>query len=246
MITMELRLLILIDGNQLQKFNLRTNLISAKLFLLAISSYSILLCCFVLDRLEDPDAEEVKDFVQKQVKLTDSVLEKCELRGKFHEKMSKLLDHPRYDAPAKRANKYFYFHNSGLQAQNVLYVQDSLDGEPKVLLDPNTLSEDGTIALSQTGVSEDAKYLAYSLSSSGSDWTTIKVMRIEDKKEEPDTLSWVSLVVAFMFFRFSKRRIDDDLWLMNCITLLLQVKFSGISWTHDSKGFFYSRYPAPK
>nr|POE58059.1 prolyl endopeptidase [Quercus suber] len=164
--------------------------------------------------LEDPDAEEVKEFVQKQVKLTESVLEKCETRGKLREKITKLFDHPRYDAPFRRGDKYFYFHNTGLQAQSVLYVQDSLDGEPEVLLDPNALSEDGTIALNTYSVSEDAKYLGYALSASGSDWVTIKVMRVEDKKVEADTISWV--------------------------------KFSSIVWTHDSKGFFYSRYPAPK
>ncbi|KAH7567069.1 hypothetical protein JRO89_XS07G0012600 [Xanthoceras sorbifolium] len=164
--------------------------------------------------LEDPDAEEVKDFVEKQVKLTDSVLEKCDTREKLREKITKLLDHPRYDAPFKRGTKYFYFHNTGLQAQSVLYVQDSLDGEPEVLLDPNTLSEDGTVSLNTFSVSKDAKYLAYGLSTSGSDWVTIKVMRIEDRKVESETLSWA--------------------------------KFTSISWTHDSKGFFYGRYPAPK
>ncbi|KDP36852.1 hypothetical protein JCGZ_08143 [Jatropha curcas] len=164
--------------------------------------------------LEDPDAEEVKDFVEKQVKLTESVLKSCDVREKIREKITKLFDHPRYDAPFRRGDKYFYFHNTGLQAQNVLYVQDSLDGEPEVLLDPNALSEDGTVSLNTLSVSEDAKYLAYGLSSSGSDWVTIKVMRVNDKKVEADTLSWV--------------------------------KFSGIAWTHDSKGFFYSRYPPPK
>ncbi|KAG6699546.1 hypothetical protein I3842_08G072200 [Carya illinoinensis] len=164
--------------------------------------------------LEDPDAEEVKEFVQKQVKLTESLLEKCEAREKVRESMTKLFDHPRYEAPFRRGDKYFYFHNTGLQAQNVLYVQDSLDGKPEVLLDPNTLSEDGTVSLNRLSlsVSEDAKYLAYGRSTSGSDWVTIKVTRVEDKKVEADTLSW----------------------------------FSSISWTHDSKGFFYSRYPAPK
>ncbi|KAG2692875.1 hypothetical protein I3760_08G072400 [Carya illinoinensis] len=164
--------------------------------------------------LEDPDAEEVKEFVQKQVKLTESLLEKCEAREKLRESITKLFDHPRYEAPFRRGDKYFYFHNTGLQAQNVLYVQDSLDGKPEVLLDPNTLSEDGTVSLNTLSVSEDAKYLAFGLSTSGSDWVTIKVTRVEDKKVEADTLSWV--------------------------------KFSSISWTHDSKGFFYSRYPAPK
>ncbi|TXG51967.1 hypothetical protein EZV62_021136 [Acer yangbiense] len=164
--------------------------------------------------LEDPEAEEVKDFVQKQVKLTDSVLLKCDTREKLRETITKQFDHPRYDAPFKRGNKYFYFHNTGLQAQSLLYVQDNLDGEPEVLLDPNTLSEDGTVSLSTLSVSEDAKYLAYGLSASGSDWVTIKVMRIEDRKVESETLSWV--------------------------------KFTSISWTHDNKGFFYGRYPAPK
>ncbi|KAF5740916.1 prolyl endopeptidase [Tripterygium wilfordii] len=164
--------------------------------------------------LEDPDAEETKEFVAKQVELTESVLKTCDTREKLNEKIKKFFDHPRHTAPFKQGDKYFYFHNTGLQAQSVLYVQDSLDGQPEVLLDPNGLSEDGTVALSTLSVSEDAKYLAYALSSSGSDWTTIKVMQIEDKRVREDTLSWV--------------------------------KFSDISWTHDSIGFFYSRYPVPK
>ncbi|GAV56699.1 Peptidase_S9 domain-containing protein/Peptidase_S9_N domain-containing protein [Cephalotus follicularis] len=163
--------------------------------------------------LEDPDSQETKEFVEKQVKLTESVLKTCDTREKLSEKITKQFDHPRYEAPFKRGNKYFYFHNTGLQAQNVLYVQDSLNGEAEVLLDPNALSEDGTVSLNTLSVSEDAKYLAYGLSSSGSDWVTVNVMRVEDKRVEPDILSWV--------------------------------KFSGISWTHDSKGFFYSRFPAP-
>ncbi|KAK9165014.1 hypothetical protein Scep_000205 [Stephania cephalantha] len=164
--------------------------------------------------LEDPDAEEVKDFVDKQVSLTDSVLRNCETREKLRQQITKSFDYPRYDTPYKRGENYFYFHNTGLQAQSVLYVQDSLDAKAEVLLDPNGLSEDGTVALNTSSISEDGKYLAYGLSSSGSDWVTIKVIRVEDKHLEPDTLSWV--------------------------------KFSRISWTHDGKGFFYSRYPAPK
>ncbi|KAK6131366.1 hypothetical protein DH2020_034886 [Rehmannia glutinosa] len=163
--------------------------------------------------LEDPDSEETKEFVEKQMRLTDSVLKTCETREKLREKLTKLYDFPKYNAPFREGDKYFYFHNTGLQSQTVLYVQDSLDGKPEVLLDPNTLSEDGTVALSAYAVSEDAKYLAYGTSSSGSDWVTIKVMRVDDKSTEPDNISWV--------------------------------KFSSISWTHDSKGFFYSRYPAP-
>lgn len=164
--------------------------------------------------LEDPDSEETKEFVDKQSTLTDSVLAVCDLRDKLRQQITELYDHPRYDTPFRRGNRYFYFHNTGLQAQSVLYIQNELDGEAEVLLDPNGLSKDGTVALSGPSISEDGEYLAYGLSSSGSDWMTIKVMRIADKKPEPDTLSWV--------------------------------KFSSISWTHDGKGFFYGRYPAPK
>ncbi|XP_057772730.1 uncharacterized protein LOC130992195 [Salvia miltiorrhiza] len=163
--------------------------------------------------LEDPDSEETKEFVEKQMKLTDFMLSRCETREKLGEKLRKVYDFPRYDAPFRAGDKYFYFHNSGLQPQRVLYIQDNVDGEAEVLLDPNTFSEDGTVALNGIQVSVDAKYLAYGITCSGSDWVTIKVMQIQDNIILPDTLSWV--------------------------------KFSDISWTHDSKGFFYSRYPAP-
>ncbi|KZV20103.1 prolyl endopeptidase-like [Dorcoceras hygrometricum] len=163
--------------------------------------------------LEDPDSEETKEFVKNQMILTDSVLKSCETREKLHENLTKLYDFPKYDAPFRAGDKYFYFHNTGLQPQSVLYVQDILDGNSEILLDPNTLSEDKTVAVKLYAVSEDCKYLAYGTSSSGSDWVTIKVMQIEDKTTEPDTISWV--------------------------------KFSNICWTHDNRGFLYSRYPAP-
>ncbi|KAL0913308.1 hypothetical protein M5K25_016759 [Dendrobium thyrsiflorum] len=141
--------------------------------------------------LENPDSEETKAFVEAQAALTDSVLAECGERERLREQITKLFDHPRYETPFKRGGKYFYFHNSGLQAQSVLYVQSDLDSEAEVLLDPNVLSEDGTVALSNVSISRDGKYLAYGLSLSGSDWVTIKVMRIADKMPEPDTISWV-------------------------------------------------------
>lgn len=81
------------------------------------------LLLLIFGRMEDPDAEEVKDFVQKQVELTESVLSTCEVREKLREKITELFDYPRYSVPFKRGDKYFYFHNTGLQAQQVLYIQ---------------------------------------------------------------------------------------------------------------------------
>ncbi|KAL8459207.1 hypothetical protein ACS0TY_036616 [Phlomoides rotata] len=164
--------------------------------------------------LENPDCLETKEFVEKQNKLTNSVLKSCETREKLRENLTRIFDFPKYGAPFRAGHKYFYFHNTGLQSQSVLYIQDSVDGKSEVLLDPNTLSEDGTVSMRGFAVSEDANYLAFGTSSSGSDWVTIKVMHIQDKSIQPHTLSWV--------------------------------KFSSISWTHDSKGFYYSRYPAPQ
>ncbi|KAI0489056.1 hypothetical protein KFK09_028897 [Dendrobium nobile] len=164
--------------------------------------------------LEDLESPETKAFVEAQAAVTDSVLAECSEREKLRCEITALFDHERYEAPFKRGEKYFYFHNSGLQSHSVLFVQSTLDSEPEVLLDPNALSEDGTVALSIAAVSRDGKHLAYGLSSNGSDWITIRVMRIDDKKPESDTISWV--------------------------------KFSTVSWTVDGKGFFYSRYPAPK
>ncbi|XP_065039986.1 uncharacterized protein LOC135674250 isoform X3 [Musa acuminata AAA Group] len=146
---------------------------------------------FGVPRLEDPDAEEAKEFVERQAALTDSVLARCEERERLRRQITALFDHPRYSTPFKRGGKYFYYHNTGLQAQSVIYVQKDLDGEAEVLLDPNILSEDGTVALSMASVSKDGRYLAYGLSKSGSDWVTIKVMRIDDKTPESDTISWV-------------------------------------------------------
>ncbi|KAL2613528.1 hypothetical protein R1flu_025220 [Riccia fluitans] len=164
--------------------------------------------------LEDPESEETKEFVEKQVKLTASVLEKCRTKEKLKERITTLYDYPKFDCPRKRGDKYFYTHNTGLQPQSVLYVQDNLDAEAEVLLDPNTLSEDGTVSLSASSLSEDGTYFACGISASGSDWVNIKYMRVADKTFASDTLDWV--------------------------------KFSSIEWTHDNKGFFYSRYPAPK
>ncbi|XP_048469072.1 prolyl endopeptidase-like [Rhincodon typus] len=141
--------------------------------------------------LEDPNSEQTKGFVEAQNKLTIPFLAKCRVRNRLKERMTELFDYPKYGCPCRKGKRYFYFHNSGLQNQYVLYVQDSLDGEARVFLDPNKLSEDGTVALKMLAFSDDDEYLAYGLSKSGSDWITIKFLKVEGPEDLPDTLEMV-------------------------------------------------------
>uniref|UniRef100_G3P489 Prolyl endopeptidase n=1 Tax=Gasterosteus aculeatus aculeatus TaxID=481459 RepID=G3P489_GASAC len=141
--------------------------------------------------LEDPDSEKTQAFVTAQNQLTLPYLERCEVRDLFKERMTELYDYPKYSCPFKRGNRYFHFYNTGLQNQSVMYVQESLEAEPKVFLDPNTFSDDGTVALRGYAFSEDGEYLAYGTSASGSDWVEIRFLQVEDAKPLEDRLEQV-------------------------------------------------------
>ncbi|KAK3751996.1 hypothetical protein QZH41_010963 [Actinostola sp. cb2023] len=138
--------------------------------------------------LEDPDSDETKEFVKAQNEITVSYLADCDVRDRFKNRLTELWDYPKYGCPFKEGSKYFYFYNSGLQNQSVMYVQDSIKDEGKVFLDPNKLSDDGTTALAGRAFSDDGELFAYSLSSSGSDWVTIKFMKVEGGVDLPDKL----------------------------------------------------------
>ncbi|MBD2409647.1 S9 family peptidase [Nostoc calcicola FACHB-389] len=163
--------------------------------------------------LENPDSQETRIWIEAQNKVTFGYLSEIPAREKIKQRLTKLWDYEKYSIPFKEGERYFYFKNDGLQNQSVLYTLKSLDAEPRVLLDPNKLSEDGTVALSGLSISEDGKLLAYGISTSGSDWQEWKVRDVETGEDLQDRLQWI--------------------------------KFSGTSWTHDSQGFFYSRYDEP-
>jgi len=164
--------------------------------------------------LEDPDAKESRAWIESQNKLTFSVLEGIPEREAIKTRLTKVWNYERYGVPNKKGRRYFFSKNDGLQNQAVLYWTTSLSKEPQVLLDPNTLSKDGTTSLSGYSISENGKYMAYGLQEAGSDWQTWRVREVATGKDLEDKVEWV--------------------------------KFSSASWSPDSKGFYYSRYPKPK
>jgi len=141
--------------------------------------------------LENDNSAETAEWVKAENAVTKEYLSKIPFRDKIRKELTKMWNYERYSVPFKEGPYYFYFKNDGLQNQSVMYVRKGLDGEPKVLLDPNKLSEDGTVALAGSSVSHDGKYLAYSLARSGSDWNEIHTMEIESGKKCIDSLSWV-------------------------------------------------------
>ncbi|AUB36732.1 PREP, prolyl oligopeptidase [Nostoc flagelliforme CCNUN1] len=141
--------------------------------------------------LEDPDSEETRTWIEGQNQVTFAYLSEIPTREKIKQRLSKLWDYEKYGIPFKEGEGYFYFKNDGLQNQSVLYTLKTLDDQPKVLLDPNKLSEDGTVALSGLSISEDGKLLAYSLSASGSDWQEWKVRDVETGEDLQDHLKWI-------------------------------------------------------
>jgi prolyl oligopeptidase len=158
-------------------------------------------------------SKEVADWVAAENAVTFGYLKTIPERDSIHRRLTELWNYEKFSAPEKVGGRYFYRKNDGLQNQAVLYVQDSLGGSPRVLLDPNQWSKDGTVALAGTTISDDGKYLAYGMADAGSDWQTWRVLAIDSGKVLDDVIKWT--------------------------------KFAGASWTHDGKGFFYSRYDEP-
>jgi prolyl oligopeptidase len=140
--------------------------------------------------MEDLDSPELAKWVEQENALTRSVIDAVPERAAMLARLMELINFERYSAPRRRGSRYFYSHNTGLQNQNILYWADGLDGAPNVLLDPNTMSADGTVAISGFSPSEDGSLAAYAIADAGSDWVKWYVRDVATGRDLPDVVEW--------------------------------------------------------
>ncbi len=141
--------------------------------------------------LEDDRSEETAAWVKAQNELTFGYLNSIPFRPGIEARLNQIWNYERFSAPVKKGERYYFFKNDGLQNQSVMYFQQGLDGQPQVFLDPNALSEDGTVALAGYSFSKDGKFMAYAIARAGSDWNEIRVRDTQTGKDLPDLIEWV-------------------------------------------------------
>lgn len=141
--------------------------------------------------LEELDSPQTKAWVEAQNALTFDFLKSLPQREAFRARLTTLWNFPRASVPMKEGGRYFFTRNSGLQNQAILYVKDRLGAEARVLLDPNTLASDGTVALTTVRPSHDGKLIAYGTAAAGSDWNEFRVRNVDTGKDTDDVVKWV-------------------------------------------------------
>ncbi len=141
--------------------------------------------------LEDDNSAETGKWVDAQNDVTYAYLAAIPFRDKIKERLTEIWNFEKLSTPFLKGKYYFYYRNNGIQNQSALYYKNGLNGEEKMLIDPNTFSTDGTVAMSGISFSKDAKHMAYSISKSGSDWHEWYVLDVETGKKLPDKLEWI-------------------------------------------------------
>ncbi len=146
--------------------------------------------------LENDTAAATAAWVEAENAVTRAYLDKIPFRDDIHKRLTALFDYHKHGLPWKKNGWYYFYENDGLRNQAVLYRTRSLDKAPEVFLDPNTLSDDGTVALTGVFFSHDGRHAAYTISRSGSDWTEIYVMDTDTKQLLPDHIEWAKFTGA--------------------------------------------------
>ena len=201
--------------------------------------------------LEDLNSEETATWVKAQDDLTRSHLKKIPGREALENHLTKLWNVERYGTPFREGGHYFFSKNDGLQNQSVLYITDSLEGEARILLDPNQLSEDGTVALGDYEISPDGKLMTYSTSASGSDWVEWHVRDIASGRNLSDHLKWSKFSGAawskdsrgFYYGRFPTPKAGEKMMAQN---LHKKIYYHAIGDPQEEDILVYERPEHPK
>ena len=198
--------------------------------------------------LEEEKSEEVSAWVESQNTLARPYLAELPSRERYKERLTALWDYEKYSTPYMVNGKLFYSYNDGLQNQYVLYMADGVNGEPEVLIDPNTLSEDGTVSMASTELSPNASFLAYMLSDGGTDWKTIHVRDTSKKSDLTDTIkgikfsniAWLPDESGFFYSRYPQNeagKYDDSQ------TVSIYFHAIGTAQSEDKKVFAFDNKP---
>jgi len=201
--------------------------------------------------LEDADSEETAAWIAAQQAITQPWLESIPARSRIQARLTELWNYERYGLPTREGGRYFFTRNDGLQNQAVLYVADALDAESRVLIDPNTFSEDGTISLANWSPSPDGRLLAYAISDGGSDWRTWRVRDVETGEDLDDLIEWSKFSGAawakdssgFYYSRYAAPEPGQELVASNDNQ---QIFFHRIGDAQDRDELIYARPDQPR
>ncbi|MCC7015267.1 MAG: S9 family peptidase [Planctomycetes bacterium] len=196
--------------------------------------------------LEDPDSAESRAWIEAQNALTQTYLAPIPARAELRSRLTELWNFERFGLPLERGPYQFMSRNDGLQNQSVLYVREGADGTQRVLLDPNTMSTDGTVALNGTAYSDDGRFMAYGVSDGGSDWTTWRVRDVATGQDLADELRWIKFSGAawssdgsgFFYSRYDAPSSGAELQAVNYNQKLY---FHRLGQTQEQDGLVYKR-----
>ena len=200
--------------------------------------------------LEDPNSDETKAWIAAENRVTFGYLEQIPARVKIKDRLTRLWNYERFGTPSREGDWYIYAKNDGLQNQSVIYKTRALDAPAEILIDPNSLSTDGTVALGSLSFSDDGKHLAYSLSASGSDWLEWRVRDVATGRDLPDVLKWGKFSSAawlkdgsgFFYSRFDAPKEGEKFTGVNKFQ---KVFFHKLGTSQDADTLVYERKDQP-
>ena len=200
--------------------------------------------------LEDPNSAETKAWVEAENRVTFGFLEQIPARAAIKERLTKLWNYERYGTPSREGDWYIYAKNDGLQNQSVIYKTKSVEAPAEILIDPNSLSKDGTVALGGLSFSDDGKYLAYSLAASGSDWLEWHVRDVATARDLPDVLKWSKFSSAAWLkdgsgFYYSRYDAPKDGETYTGVNKFQKVFFHKLGTSQDADVLVYERKDQP-